>query len=46
MSAWSDGYVHANGLRLHYYRTGGDKPKVIFNHGAGVSNVKCECLIE
>ena len=35
MSAWSDGYVDANGLSIHYYRTGGDKPKVIFNHGAG-----------
>lgn len=29
-----DGYVQANGIRLHYYRTGGDKPQVIFNHGA------------
>jgi pimeloyl-ACP methyl ester carboxylesterase len=35
MSAWSDGYVSANGLSLHYYRTGRDKPKVVFNHGAG-----------
>ena len=35
MSAWSDGYVNANGLSIHYYRTGGDKPTVIFNHGAG-----------
>jgi N-formylmaleamate deformylase len=35
MPRWSDGYVKSNGLRIHYYRTGGDKPKVIFNHGAG-----------
>lgn len=35
MSAWSDGVVNAHGLKIHYYRTGGDKPKVIFNHGAG-----------
>ena len=35
MSKWSDGYVNSNGLKIHYYRTGGDKPKVIFNHGAG-----------
>jgi N-formylmaleamate deformylase len=35
MSAWSDGYVNSNGLKIHYYRTGGEKPKVIFNHGAG-----------
>jgi N-formylmaleamate deformylase len=35
MSQWPDGYVNANGIKLHYYRTGGDKPKVVFNHGAG-----------
>jgi N-formylmaleamate deformylase len=35
MSNWCDGYVNSNGLKIHYYRTGGDKPKVIFNHGAG-----------
>jgi pimeloyl-ACP methyl ester carboxylesterase len=35
MSAWSDGIVSANGLSIHYYRTGGDKPVVVFNHGAG-----------
>ena len=34
MSKWFNGYVNANGLRLHYYRTGGDKPQVVFNHGA------------
>ena len=35
MANWSDGYVTTNGLKIHYYRTGGDKPKVVFNHGAG-----------
>lgn len=35
MTKWSGGYVNANGLRLHYYRTGGDKPQVVINHGAG-----------
>jgi N-formylmaleamate deformylase len=35
MSTWSDGFVNSNGMKIHYYRTGGDKPKVIFNHGAG-----------
>lgn len=35
MSKWSDGYVNSNGIKVHYYRTGGDKPKVVFNHGAG-----------
>jgi N-formylmaleamate deformylase len=35
MPEWSDGYVTANGLKIHYYRTGGDKPQVVINHGAG-----------
>ncbi len=34
MPKWSDGYVMVNGLKLHYYRTGGDKPQVVINHGA------------
>ncbi len=34
MKSWSDGYVNANGIRLHYYRTGGAKPQVVLNHGA------------
>lgn len=35
MSRWPDGYVKANGIKIHYYRTGGDKPQVVINHGAG-----------
>jgi N-formylmaleamate deformylase len=35
MSQWSDGYVTTNGIHIHYYRTGGDKPQVVINHGAG-----------
>ena len=35
MADWSEGYIKSNGLKIHYYRTGGDKPKVLFNHGAG-----------
>jgi pimeloyl-ACP methyl ester carboxylesterase len=35
VSIWSDGYVTPNGLKIHYYRTGGDKPQVVMNHGAG-----------
>jgi pimeloyl-ACP methyl ester carboxylesterase len=35
MSTWSDGYIQVNGLRIHYYRTGGDKPPVVINHGSG-----------
>ena len=33
MSAWTDGYLIANGLRLHYTRTGGDKPPLLLLHG-------------
>jgi len=35
MPVWSDGYISSNGLKIHYYRTGGDKPKVVLNHGGG-----------
>lgn len=35
MQPWMDGYVDVNKLKLHYYRTGGDKPPVVINHGAG-----------
>jgi N-formylmaleamate deformylase len=35
MSKWFDGYANANGIKIHYYRTGGDKPQVVINHGAG-----------
>lgn len=35
MNNWFDGFVSTNGIKIHYYRTGGDKPKVIFSHGAG-----------
>jgi N-formylmaleamate deformylase len=35
MPTWSDGYVTANHIKLHYYRTGGDKPQLVLNHGAG-----------
>jgi pimeloyl-ACP methyl ester carboxylesterase len=35
MAKWFDSYVVVNGMKLHYYRTGGNKPQVVFNHGAG-----------
>jgi N-formylmaleamate deformylase len=34
MSNWSSGDVTANGIRIHYYRTGGDKPPLVLAHGA------------
>lgn len=33
MTNWKDGFVDANGTKIHYYRTGGDKPQVVLNHG-------------
>ncbi len=34
MAGWQQGDVTANGVRIHYYRTGGDKRALILNHGA------------
>ena len=33
MESWQAGDIEANGLRLHYTRTGGDKPAVVLAHG-------------
>lgn len=30
---WTDEYVLANGIRIHYWRTGGDKPVLLMAHG-------------
>jgi N-formylmaleamate deformylase len=32
-SVWQSAFIHANGVRLHYTRTGGSKPPVILAHG-------------
>lgn len=32
-AGWSSGFVDANGVRLHYARTGGVKPPVVLAHG-------------
>jgi pimeloyl-ACP methyl ester carboxylesterase len=34
VSNWFSGDVIANGIRVHYYRTGGDKPPLVLCHGA------------
>jgi pimeloyl-ACP methyl ester carboxylesterase len=31
---WTEGYVIANGIRIHYWRTGGDKPPMVMAHGS------------
>jgi pimeloyl-ACP methyl ester carboxylesterase len=33
-AAWTDGYVVANGIRIHYWRTGGNKPALVLAHGS------------
>ena len=30
---WSGSDASVNGIRLHYYRTGGDKPQIVLLHG-------------
>ncbi len=40
MSAWQQGDVLTNGIRMHYYRTGGAKPPVVLCHG-GSDNGLC-----
>src|SRR3712207_4913941 len=33
MPRWQSGFVEANGIRLHYTRTGGTKPPLVLVHG-------------
>jgi pimeloyl-ACP methyl ester carboxylesterase len=33
MTDWQAREVHANGIRLHYFRTGGEKPPLVLVHG-------------
>lgn len=33
MSTWQSGTVEVNGLRLHYTRSGGEKPPIVLAHG-------------
>ena len=30
---WQPGHVTANGIQIHYWRTGGDKPVMVMSHG-------------
>ena len=34
MTTWQSGDVRTNGIRMHYYRTVGDKPVLVLAHGA------------
>ena len=33
-AGWTNGYVQANGIRIHYWRTGGAKPALVLAHGS------------
>ena len=33
-AGWTEGYAMANGIRIHYWRTGGDKPALVMAHGS------------
>ena len=33
-AGWTDSFVMANGIRVHYWRTGGDKPALVMLHGS------------
>ena len=33
-AGWADGYVMTNGIRIHYWRTGGAKPVLVLAHGS------------
>jgi pimeloyl-ACP methyl ester carboxylesterase len=33
-ASWNDGWVLANGIRIHYWRTGGNKPPMVLAHGS------------
>lgn len=33
MTAWTEATIHANGIDIHYHRSGGEKPPVVMLHG-------------
>ncbi|MDZ7639707.1 MAG: alpha/beta hydrolase [Bryobacterales bacterium] len=33
-AGWSEGFVIANGIRIHYWRSGGEKPAMVMAHGS------------
>ena len=40
MTSWPEHYLTLNGVRFHYYRTGGDKPPLVLCHG-WTNNAMC-----
>jgi pimeloyl-ACP methyl ester carboxylesterase len=45
MTGWQEGEVEVAGLRLHYLRTGGDKPPIVLSHGVSDSGSCWSSLI-
>ena len=46
MTAWFDGYVHANGIDIHYYHSGGNnKPPIVLLHGFTGLAVTVGCIV-
>lgn len=43
---WKDGYVIADDHRIHYWRTGGDKPVMVLAHGSSDNGLCWTCLVE
>ncbi|MDQ3810107.1 MAG: alpha/beta hydrolase [Chloroflexota bacterium] len=39
MPAWFSGDIDVNGIRIHYSRTGGNKPPLVLSHGASDSGL-------
>jgi pimeloyl-ACP methyl ester carboxylesterase len=35
MHTWQSGDIYGSGVRIHYYRTGGDRPAIVLLHGMG-----------
>lgn len=46
MNRWQSNIIEINGLRLHYTRTGGDKPPVVLAHGFSEDGLVWAALAE
>lgn len=49
MTDWFTGDIDVNGINIHYYRTGGDKPALVLCHGVtdnGLSWKRIACELE
>jgi pimeloyl-ACP methyl ester carboxylesterase len=49
MPDWISGDIETNGIKMHYYRTGDDKPQLVLSHGAtddGLCWTRVACALE